>query len=80
MLDKNKCRCESNELINKGIFNKWFIWNPNNCECDKVDKVVEECSENIEKNEMIYNVALNDYENVYGSCTIYTVLFFITFQ
>ena len=34
MLDKNKCRCESNELFDKGIFNKWFIWNPSNCECE----------------------------------------------
>ena len=45
-----------------------------------VDKVVEECSDNIEKSETICNVPLNDYENVCGSCTIYTVLFFITFQ
>ena len=45
-----------------------------------VDKVVEECSENIEKSKMIYNVPLNDYENVCGSCTTHTVLFFIIFQ
>ena len=56
-------------MIDIGIFDKGFIWNPSNCECkfDKscdlekylecknckcrkrlIDKLVEECSENIE--------------------------------
>ena len=43
----------------------------------KVDELVEECSENIDENEMIYNVTLNDYKNVSRSCTIYTILFVI---
>ena len=30
----------------------------------------EKCSENIHESEMIYNVTLNDFENVCGSCTI----------
>ena len=34
---KCKCRCECKELINKGVCDKWFIWNPSNCEC-KCDK------------------------------------------
>ena len=29
-----KCRCECKELIDKGICNKGFIWNPSNCECE----------------------------------------------
>ena len=35
--NKNKCRCECKELIDKGICDKGFIWNPSNCEfeCDK---------------------------------------------
>ena len=35
--NKNKCRCECKELIDKGICDKEFIWNPSNvdCECDK---------------------------------------------
>ena len=43
-----------------------------NCKCRKkiVDELVEKCSENIDKIEMIYNVTLNDFEKVYGSCTI----------
>ena len=35
--NKNKCRCECKELLGKGLFDKRFIWNPSNreCECDK---------------------------------------------
>ena len=83
-------------MIDKGICDKAFIWNPSNCdsECDKscdageylgyknctcrnklVDKLVEECTENIDRNDMIYNETLN--ENVCSSCTIYTGLFVI---
>ena len=54
-----------------------------NCKCSKriVDKLVEgnsieECSENIDENEMTLNaIPLNDYGNVCNSCTIYIVLF-----
>ena len=33
----DKCRCERKELIDKGVCDKGFIWNPSNyeCECDK---------------------------------------------
>ena len=40
-----------------------------------VDNLVEECSENTDENEKIYNVTFSDYENVCRSCTIYIVLF-----
>ena len=33
--NKNKCRCERKELIEKRICDKEFIRNPSNCECDK---------------------------------------------
>ena len=41
--NKNKCRCEFKELIDKGIFNKGFIWNPSDCEseCDKTCDIGE---------------------------------------
>ena len=29
----NKCSCECKELIDKGVCDKGFIWNPSNCEC-----------------------------------------------
>ena len=34
---EDKCRCERKELVDKGICDKGFIWNPSNCEC-KYDK------------------------------------------
>ena len=48
-----------------------------NCKCrNKLgDKLVEECRENIDGNEMTYN----DHEKVCNSCAIYIVLFFIFF-
>ena len=52
-----------------------------NCKCRKklVDKLVEECSENIDGNEMVYNATLNDHRRAYNSCTIYIVLLVIFF-
>ena len=38
------------------------------------DKLVEECSENIDENKLTYNRTLNVYRNVCNSCTICTVL------
>ena len=38
-----------------------------NVEKKIVDKLVEECNENIDGNEMIYNETLNDYEKVCNS-------------
>ena len=53
-----------------------------NCECRKkqIVKLVEECSEDIDGNEIIHNVNLNDYGKVCKSCTIYIVLLIITFM
>ena len=41
--NKNKCRCECKESIDKGIYDKGFIWNPSNreCECDKTCDIAE---------------------------------------
>ena len=30
--NEDECRCEGKELIDKGICDKGFIWNPSNCE------------------------------------------------
>ena len=38
--NKDKCRCECKELIDKGLCNKGFIQNPSNCECE-CDKVCD---------------------------------------
>ena len=42
-----------------------------------IDKLLEECSVNIDENETIDNKTLNDYKRVFNFCTIYTVLFSI---
>ena len=49
------------------------------CRQRLVDKLVEECSENIDEqelhsNKMVYNSTLNDYEKICSPCTVYTVL------
>ena len=31
--NKDKCRCECKELIDKGVCDKGFTFNPSNCEC-----------------------------------------------
>ena len=30
----DKCRCGCKELTHKGVYDKGYIWNPNNCECE----------------------------------------------
>ena len=54
-----------------------FYLDYKNGKCRKrlIDKLVEECGENIDGNEMIYNKTLNYYKNVRNSCTKYIVLF-----
>ena len=55
-----------------------------NCKCRKkiFDKLVEECSENIDGNEMLYNetldvIPLNVYKKVCSSCIVCIVLFVV---
>ena len=98
--NEDKCRRERKMLIDKGVCNKWFIWNPSNCEfefdkscdvreyldyencrCGKmlVDKLVEECTENIDETK-IAEITLFEHNNVCKSiCILYIVLFSIIF-
>ena len=91
--------CECKELIDKGVCDKGFIWNPSNCECecDKscdigeyldysnckcrkslIDKLVEECTENIEETRLAEKtLSKNENEHKCSSCTLYIVLFSI---
>ena len=32
--NNDECRCECKELIDKGVCDKGYIWNPSNCECE----------------------------------------------
>ena len=47
-----------------------FVIINNKCRKDLVDNLFEECGENIDQNEMVYNETLNDQGRVWNSCTI----------
>ena len=87
-------------MIEKGICDKIFIWNPFNfeCECDKscdvveyldyadckcrkklVDKLVEECTENIDEVKIAGMALFERRNDCKSSCTIYVVLIAIVF-
>ena len=67
------CECECDKLCDVGEYLDY-----KNCKCRKklIDKSNEECSEDIDGNEMIYNTTPN--EKISNSCAIYMVLF-VTF-
>ena len=54
--NKYKCWCECKELIDKGVCDKGYAWNPSNCEC--------ECDKACNFDEYL------DYKNCKCSCTI----------
>ena len=31
---EDKCMCECKKLIDKGVCDKGFVWNPSQCECE----------------------------------------------
>ena len=85
--NNDKCQCECKELIDKGICDKGYIWDPScdfgeyldyeNCKCRKslIDKLIEECNENIEEEVKI----LDKSEDKCSFCILYIVLFSILF-
>ena len=82
----SNCEGESDKLCDVGEYLDY-----ENCKCGNklVNKLVEECSENIDKNELICNetldvsslntIPLNVYQKVSDSCTIYIVSFAVFF-
>ena len=80
--NRNNCECECDKSCDIGEYldNK-------NCKCRKkiIDRLVQECSENIDGNEMLYNeilnvipldiIPLNIYKKACNSCMVYIVLF-----
>ena len=88
-------------MIDKGVCDKGFIWNPSNCECecDKscdigeyldyenckcrkklVDRLIEECTENIEETRLVEKTsAKNENKHKYSSSIMYIVLFSLGF-
>ena len=75
----SNCKCECDKSCDIGEYLDY-----KNCRCRKkiIEKLVEECSENIENidsNEMIYNetldiISLSDNKTC-NSCFVYTILF-----
>ena len=88
-------------MIDKGVCDKEFIWNPSNCECecDKscdigeyldysncrckrklFDKLIEECTENIEDIKLV-NITVENENSYYkcSSCKVYIVFMMVIF-
>ena len=76
-MDPSNCQCECDKSCDIGEYLDY-----KNCKCRKkiTDKLVEECSENIDGNEMLYNETLDiisssDNNKTSISCIVYIVLF-----
>ena len=74
----SNCKCECDKSCDIGEYVDY-----KNCNCRKkiIDKLVEECNENIHGNEMLYNETLdiissNDNKTS-NSCIVYIILFFV---
>ena len=69
-----ECECDKSCDVGEYLDHK-------NCKCRKklTGKLVEECSKNIDGNQMIYNGTLNDYRKKCNSCSVYIVLLVISF-
>ena len=63
----SNCECECDKSCGVGEYLDYA-----NCKFIKklIDKLVEECSENIDENEIAFNETLNYYEKVCNSCTM----------
>ena len=73
----SNCNCRFHKSCEIG---EYLDYKNYKCRRKMVGELVEECSKNIDENEMIYNktlngITLNDYNKVYGSCTLYIALF-----
>ena len=73
----SNCECECHKSCDIGEYLDY-----SNCKCRKklVDKLVEECTENIEETKLVENTsAKNKNKHKCSSCTLYIVLFLIIF-
>ena len=72
----SNCNCECDNLYNIGEYLDYKNWE---CRQKIAGSLVEECSKNIDENEIMYNetvnVSLGDYKC--GSCTLYIVSFVV---
>ena len=73
----SNCECKCDKSCDIGEYLDY-----ENCKCRKklVDKIVEECTENIEETRLVEKTrAKNENKHKCSSCTVYTVLFSIIF-
>ena len=72
----SNCECECDKSCNIGEYLDY-----KNCNCRKkvIDKLVEECRENIDENEMLYNETIDIISSsdnkTSDSCVVYIILF-----
>ena len=69
----NNCECECDKLCDIGEY-----LDNENCKCRKrfVDKLVEECTENVDK---VKIAEITEYKCKHSSCTLYIALFSLIF-
>ena len=72
----SNCECKCNKLCDDGEYLDY-----KNCQCRKrlIDKLVEECRENIDGSKIIYNSNLKDYGKICNFCVVCIVLLAIFF-
>ena len=72
----SNCECDCDQLCDAA---EYLDYKNSKCRKRLTDKLVEECSENIDENKMIYNSALYDYGKICHFSTIYFILLAIFF-
>ena len=96
-VEMNICKCDCKELIDQGVSDKGFIWNPSNCECEchkscdvgqyldyeyckcrrkLVNKLVEECTQNVEEVKLAKIIQLNMKIRINAVLAHYTLCYF----
>ena len=73
----SNCECECDKLCDVGEYLDY-----KNCRKRIIDKLIEECRENIDGNKMLYNktldvIPLSIYKKLCSSCMVYIVLFLV---
>ena len=77
--NRSNCECECDKSCDIGEYLDY-----KNCRCRKIitDKLVEECSENIDGNEMLYNETLDIIslgDNKTCNSSVVSIIFFLCF-
>ena len=71
--NNDKCQYECKELIDKGVCDKGYAWNPSNCKCE-FGKSLEEYNENSDE-EKLTEIDVLEHINDCSCCyTVFIVL------